>query len=326
MDSEDSRTGRQLANVVLASLDAEGGAGELARQSYTSRSAFFRLFQAIIEETPGAMRRRLLLERAAWQLVATRHSVTRIAFDANYGSLEAFTRTFRKAFNMSPSLFRRTGSVQIRLPAPNEFHFQPPQRPFKGETTNMDLFDIFAGTESWYTRRMLQQAAALSDEQLDRPMTNTARAFGWDKPDQNLREMLERIVQTTEVWTAALGGGDMPPLEGVPDKDRTPTALLSRFEKADNEFQRILSDVRNRGAWEETFVDALCEPPETFTFGGMFAHVVTFNTYRRIAALDAFHRLGVRIGTGCPMEYESSVASQSDTKKNGERLKESRKA
>jgi AraC-like DNA-binding protein/uncharacterized damage-inducible protein DinB len=326
MDSDDTRAGRQLAQVVLASLDAGGGAGDLARQAFKSRSGFFRLFQALIEESPGTMRRRLLLERAAWQLVATRHSVTRIAFDANYGSLEAFTRAFRKAFSMSPSLFRRTGSAQIHLPAPNEFHFQPLSRPAKGETTNMDLFDIFAGTESWYTRRMLQQAAALSDEQLDRPMTNTAKAFGWDKPDQNLREMLERIVQTTEVWTAALSGGDMPALAGAPAKDRTPAALLSRFEKADNEFQRILRDVRDRGAWEETFVDALCEPPETFTFGGMFAHVVTFNTYRRIAALDAFHRLGVRIGTGCPMEYESSVASQSDPKKNGQRTKQSRKA
>jgi hypothetical protein len=35
-------------------------------------------------------------------------------------------------------------------------------------------------------------------------------------------------------------------------------------------------------AWEDTFLDALCEPPETFTFGGTFAHVITFNFYRRM--------------------------------------------
>jgi hypothetical protein len=35
-----------------------------------------------------------------------------------------------------------------------------------------------------------------------------------------------------------------------------------------------LGDVRNRNAWSDTFVDALCEPPETFSFVGMFAHVI----------------------------------------------------
>ena len=85
-------------------------------------------------------------------------------------------------------------------------------------------------------------------------------------------------------------------------------ALLARFEKADAAFQRDLCDVRNRNAWSDTFVDALCEPPETFTFGGMFAHVVTFNTYRRLTALGALRSFGVKVeGFGCPMEYEAAV-------------------
>ncbi|MGH9782829.1 MAG: hypothetical protein ACRD88_01480 [Terriglobia bacterium] len=67
--------------------------------------------------------------------------------------------------------------------------------------------------------------------------------------------------------------------------------------------------MRNRRAWNDTFVDALCEPPKTFTFGGMFAHVITFNTYRRLTALDALRRLGVKVeGFGCRAEYETSVA------------------
>src|SRR5258708_29076345 len=44
-----------------------------------------------------------LLERAAYQLAHTGMSVTDVALDANYGSLEAFTRAFRKAFRISPS-------------------------------------------------------------------------------------------------------------------------------------------------------------------------------------------------------------------------------
>jgi hypothetical protein len=80
----------------------------------------------------------------------------------------------------------------------------------------------------------------------------------------------------------------------------------------DTEFTRILGDVRNRNAWSDTFVDALCEPPETFSFGGTFAHVITFNTYQRLRAIEAMRRLGVKIeGVGCPMEYEASLATTS---------------
>jgi uncharacterized damage-inducible protein DinB len=120
----------------------------------------------------------------------------------------------------------------------------------------------------------------------------TVAVFGWCQPDKNLREILERIVQTKELWTAALTCGDPPSLERTPAEQRTAPALLARFDAADTEFNRFLTDVRNRGAWDDTFVDALCEPPETFTLGGMFAHVITFNAYRRLTALAALRQLG----------------------------------
>lgn len=298
----------QLTAVVLASLDEDSVTGNLARRAYRSRSQFYRLFRALVEESPGNMRRRLLLERAAWQLGRTQTPVTEIAFQANYGSLEAFTRAFRKAFRVSPSLYRRMGVTHIHLPALNRFHFCAPGFRSKG-ALSMDLFDRFAGADSWHTRRLLEHATTLSEEQLDRPLNSAVAVFGWCHPDKNLREMLERIVQTKEVWTAALTGCDPPSLEDTPAEERSPRALLARFARADAEFNRFLTDVRNREAWDDTFVDALCEPPETFTFGGMFAHVITFNTYRRLTALDALRRLGVNVeGFGCPTEYEMSVA------------------
>jgi hypothetical protein len=53
----------------------------------------------------------------------------------------------------------------------------------------------------------------------------------------------------------------------------------------------------------------VCEPPETFTFGGMLAHVITFNAYRRMVAIDVLRSLGVKVeGVGCPMEYLESLA------------------
>ena len=96
-----------------------------------------------------------------------------------------------------------------------------------------------------------------------------------------------------------------------PPESCTPRALRARFDKADAEFTNILRDVKKRGAWSDTFVDALCEPAETFTFGGMFAHVITFNTHRRLLAIDVLRRLGVKIeGFGDPIEYERSVAAR----------------
>ena len=308
MHPKDGTEAEQLVATVLSCLDDCDATGELARRAYRSRSNFYRLFRALIDETPGAMRRRLLLERAAWQLGRTKISVTEIALQAGYGSLEAFTRTFHRAFRISPSLYRRIGATYIHLPAPNGFHFQAPDSRSKGAST-MDLFDRFAGADSWHTRRLLEHASSLSDERLDQSLNGSVAVFGWCDPDKNLREILERIVQTKEVWTAALTGGDPPAMEGTPAEERTPRALLARFNKADVEFNRVLTDVRDRGTWDDTFVDALCEPPETFTFGGMFAHVMTFNAYRRLNALDALRRLGVNVeGFGCPTEYESTIA------------------
>ena len=168
----------------------------------------------------------------------------------------------------------------------------------------MDLFDIFAGQESWHTRRLLDTAKTLNDEQLDFPLQNQVKVFPWDGPDQTLRQILDRMVQTKEVWAAALTGGSVPPMDNAPPADRTPSAMLARLDRADANFHGILKEVRNRSGWDDTFVDALCEPPETFTFGGMFAHVITFNAYRRMLALDAMRRLGAKVeGFGCPTEY-----------------------
>lgn len=297
----------RLATVVLGSLDDGVDSGVLARRAYHSRTQFFRVFRAMIEETPAAMRRRLLLERGAWQLGRTRRPVTDIALDAGYGSLEAFTRAFRRAFRISPSVYRRMGATHFHLPAPNAIHFCAPDSRSGGNA--MDLFEIFAGADSFHIKRLLEHARGLSAEQLDKPLQSAAHVFPWDKPSQTLRDLLKRLVQTKEIWAAALTGGAAPDLNAEPPARQTPDALIARLEKADAEFNRILTDVRNRNAWSDTFVDALCEPPETFSFGGMFAHVITFNSYQRLLALDALRRLGVKVeGFGCPTEYEAAVA------------------
>jgi len=64
------------------------------------------------------------------------------------------------------------------------------------------------------------------------------------------------MVQTKEVWAAALTGASMPVMDNATPEDRTPSAMLARMEKADGAFHSVLTDVHNRSAWEDTFVDA----------------------------------------------------------------------
>ena len=304
--ADDRETANRLSAIVANSLDTPAKTQDLARQAYQSRTQFHRLFRTVVEETPAAMRRRLLLERAAYQLGHSGVPVTEIALDANYGSLEAFTRAFRKAFRTSPSIYRRMRDPHFHLPAPNKIHFFALGSQTKGG--EMDLFDRFAGNDSWHTRRLLEYAGALTEEQLDRPLPTVVELLPWRESNKTLRQLLENIIFTKEVWTAALSGADMD-VNGPPPSQRTPQAMLQRLEKTDAELHRILCDVRNRSSWDDTFVDALCEPAETFTYGGVFAHIMTFNAHRRLMALEALRQLGVQTeGFGDPMEYEEAVA------------------
>jgi hypothetical protein len=42
----------------------------------------------------------------------------------------------------------------------------------------------------------------------------------------------------------------------------------------------------------------------------MFAHVITFNAYWPMLAIDAVRRLGAKVeGFGCPTEYVTSLAT-----------------
>jgi AraC family transcriptional regulator len=200
----------------------------------------------------------------------------------------------------------------FHLPASNKIHFFAPGTSTTGPSTkgenNMDLFDRFAGNDSWHTRRLLEYAGTLTEEQLDRQLPTVVELLPGREWNETLRQLLENIVFTKEVWTAALSGAEMD-MNGPPKSQRSPQAMLERLEKTDAELHRILGDIRNRFAWDDTFVDALCEPAEIFTYGGVFAHIVTFNAHRRLMALDALRQLGVQAeGCGDPMEYEENVA------------------
>jgi AraC family transcriptional regulator len=101
---------------------------ELARVAHFSPYHFHRIFRGMIGESVWEHVRRLRLERAAQQLRSRRESVTEIAFDAGYETLESFSRAFRAAFGTPPSTFRRNHRLP-QAPAPSGVHFQPGRLP-----------------------------------------------------------------------------------------------------------------------------------------------------------------------------------------------------
>src|SRR5260370_39300526 len=144
----------------------------------------------------------------------------------------------------------------FHLPASNKIHFFALGSSTKGGR-DMDLFDRFAGNDSWHTRRLLEYAGTLTEEQLDRPLTTVVELLPWRESNKTLRQLLENIVFTTEVLTAALCGADID-RKGPPTSHPSPQAMPRALDKTDAERHRIFSDIRNRFDWDDTFVDALC--------------------------------------------------------------------
>jgi AraC family transcriptional regulator len=282
---------RGLLDALVESVESGGNGEEVAASVHVSRFHFDRIVAGALDETPGAFRRRLLLERGAFSL-AGGASVGEAALEAGYLSPEAFARAFRRAYGVAPSAFAGSG-LQFRLSAPNGIHFHPPGALLVsgGERSDtMDLTDRLLGHDLWLTGRLLDAAEKLPAEKLSEPL---------DVEEETIGSMLERLVWSKEMWTAAVEGRPMPER-----REGSPACLRKRLGEAGPAFVEIVRDARARGAWDTAFVDATCEPPESFTYGGMAAHVLTHSAYRRYVVLEALQRHGVDVEHADPLGWE----------------------
>ena len=298
---------RDVVDAVIEALDEGLDGRALAARAMLSPFHFNRLVRAGIGEAPAAFRRRLLLERAAWQL-GRGASVTAAGLEAGYDAIEAFSRAFTRAHGVPPSRF--AGAPRdFRLAAPNDIHFHPPGGlllPGHPRTTTMDLSDRLVEHDHWHTARLLEQAATLSDDALDRHLRPGLVVHDFEGPEPDARTMLERIVFTKEVWTAAIGGRDIPPRD-----DRSIAALQARLTLVQPQFTALVRRIRDRNEWDDAFVDALCTPPVSFTFGSVIAHILTVSVVRRQTVISVLRELGVRDAeTRDPIEWERMVAAR----------------
>jgi AraC family transcriptional regulator len=290
---------RDLIDLVIDSLDEPAANGRLlADRAHFSRDHLDRLLAAATGESPVALRRRLLLERAAWQLRTGAASATEAAAAAGYGSLAAFSRAFARAYGAPPSAY--TGPAELE--APNGIHFHPPAGLLipgaREPVARRDLTERMVAHHIARVRELLEAAANLPRERLEEPRRPGFVAVWFEGEEPSAALMAERLVYTLEVWAAAILGEPQPEPRGGD--------LLRRHDRAAADLARIARRIRDTAAWDDAFVDALCEPPQSFTYGGVISHVLAYGAIRREALAGVLRELGAPIASsGDPIEWEA---------------------
>lgn len=292
---------RELLDAVLREENAT--LGEMAAGAYASPFHFSRQFSRGTGESPVALRRRVLLERAAWEL-STGGSVTEVAFAAGYDSVEGFSRAFSKAFGHPPSA--TAGERRRRwLPAANGIHFHPPMSLWVEQTpkgrSDMDPTTLLLHHDVHDTRELLTAAGQLDEEEYRRVRIPGYLVEEFRGPEESVATVLAHLVESKQVWLAAIDGEDMPDTTGndLPD-------LVKRHDRVAARWLDTVREIDTRGGWGDTLIDALCDPPESFVLGSVIAHVLGYSAHRRYLVrhwLRESSVIATEIGAGDPIEW-----------------------
>jgi AraC family transcriptional regulator len=288
-----------FVDVLADALDDHDvSATELAARLYLSRFHLDRLVSSVAGEPPNRFRRRILLERAAYRLLTTRRTILDVAVEAGYGSHEAFTRAFTRAYGVGPGQWR-TRPTRTQIEAPSGVHFHPPgslRLPAETKVSSMDLLVKMVEHHVWLTGELVEHAARLTDEQLDEPIE-----LNVDDDRQTIRSLLSRLVGQMGMWNAALANREY---DWSVEEHESVSSLRRRLAVEGPAYLSAVREVADEGRLDDTFVDALCEPAEVFTYGGMIAHVLTFAAHRRTLVVLALATHGITdLGWGDPMRW-----------------------
>lgn len=299
-------TFRRFVAVLAEAMDDHDADGEaLASRLHLSRFHADRLVRAASGESPAALRRRVLLERAAYRLATSDHDVLRVAVEAGYSSNEAFTRAFSRAFGRPPSRWRAEPR-SYRLDAPSQVHFVPPgslRVPAHRKVTAMELLTRMVEHHVWLVGELVDRCARLTPEQLDAPVDISVDGID---DDPTVRSLLARLVGQMAMWDASMHDR---PYDIGQERSWDLPEIRSRLTAIGPVFLDQVREIAADGRLDETFVDATCEPPQTFTYGGMVAHVLTFAAHRRVLVLGALSDAGITdLGAGDPMEWVAQPA------------------
>ena len=293
---------RELLDAVLEGTEgpADGTRrrlDDMADDAFSSPYHFSRLLSRATGEPPVAMRRRVMLERAAWQL-ARGTSVTDAGWAAGYESVEGFSRAFTRAFGRSPS---SPAGASHWLPAPNGIHFHPPTSLWvRAEEPPMSpLIEQMVAHDLDDTRALLEIAKGLPANEFRAIRQPGTTVLAWDGPEESIAAVLEHQVFTKEVWLASIEGLDLPTRDDAPDAIR----LLERHDAVGPRWLETVRDIDRRGAWNDRLIDALCDPPESFVMSSVIAHVLTYAAHRRQLVRRMLTAAGRQVDHGDPIMW-----------------------
>ncbi|GAA1608624.1 MULTISPECIES: AraC family transcriptional regulator [Kribbella] len=290
-----------FVSVLADALDDHATSDELAGRVGLSRSHLDRMVEAAAGERPGQLRRRILLERAAYRLLTEGGSILDVAVEAGYGSHEAFTRAFARAYGVPPGQWRGRPD-RIRLEASSGIHFHPPNGlrvPARDEVSSMDLVRSMIDHHVWLLGQMLQQAARLTDEQLDRRIEISVEGID---AEPTVRSLLSRLVGQLGMWHANLAGQEY---DFSVEQGESVQSMRRRLDVVGPAFAGEVGDLCTANRPDELIV---CpgDSVEVYTAGGMIAHVLTFAAYRRTLVAGALHDAGCEdLDSGDPIRWIS---------------------
>ncbi len=125
---------QRVLSFISDNLDQDLHGERLAEIACFSRFHFHRIFRGMLGEGVGALVRRLRLERAAFGLREGRASVTMLGLEAGFENLESFSRAFKAAFGVPPSVFGRTEAQNPRIRVANGVHWDAGGTPMDFES------------------------------------------------------------------------------------------------------------------------------------------------------------------------------------------------
>ena len=167
----------------------------------------------------------------------------------------------------------------------------------------MDLLYRMVEHHVWLIGQIVDRVARIPETQLDAAIQLSVEGID-DAP--TLRSLLSRLIGQMAMWNAAIANR---PYDWDVERDESLVSMRTRLASEGAAFTAQVREVIENGRLDETFVDALCTPPEVFTYGGMVAHVLTFAAHRRTLAIGALHSAGITdLGSGDPMLWVAAAS------------------